>query len=85
MVCNELFTKAKETLVPTPSVHATRVGFFISLGREKSPANPPRSVKTLLLKVFLIDPLICWTSSLPAFMSTPAFLYGSFFIDSFFH
>ena len=40
---------ASETLVPTPSVHATKTGLSISLSSSYMPAKPPILFKTFLL------------------------------------
>ena len=51
MLSNLLYSCARETFVPTPSVHATNIGFFRPVGSLYMPAKPPIPPKTELLAV----------------------------------
>ena len=67
-----LYFCASATFVPTPSVHATSTGFFISSPSLYIPAKPPIPPRTLLFCVDETSFFIRSIRSLPAEISTPA-------------
>src|SRR4030042_3204143 len=72
------------SLVPTPSMDATRTGWrYFEISRAKKPPNLPISVSTPGVNVVLTMRLMRSTASSPASILTPASLYPIFFIRPF--
>ena len=66
-----LDNNAISSLVPTPSVPATKTGSSYSLGTENSAPKPPRPPRTSFLLVSFAIDLIFFTSNSPASIFTP--------------